>query len=116
MLIEYVHPVLGQDIQGRAGYSVPLEESTIDHRGREVLYTLGYACVDRSCCSGGSNWGYIQVPGYLVARQTKTNGTGMSVSQVEIIEDEEDRTQIRQVLMSKYPGAQIEIWGIQYRQ
>ena len=116
MLIDYVHPELGQDIQGRAGYSVPLEEGTIDYKGRKVLYVSGCACIDRSCCSAGSNWGYVQVPGYLVFRQTGSNGRGGPVSKVEIIEDGEDRARIKCALMSRFPGAQIEIWGTQYRQ
>jgi len=116
MLIEYVHPILGQDIEGRAGYSVPLEEGIMEYEGREVLYTLGYACVERSCCSGNSTWGYIQVPGYVISRQIGSDHEGASVSQVEIIENEEDRARIKQVLLSKYPGSQVEIWGVQYRQ
>jgi len=115
MLIEYVHPQLGQDIQGRAGYSVPVEEGTIDYGDRKVLYVSGYACVERSCCSGGSNWGYVQVPGYLVAREDRSSRRGL-VSKIEIIEDPEDRARIKRNLMSRFPGAQIEIWDIQYRQ
>jgi len=116
MLIDYVHPVMGQEIQGRAGYSVPLEEGTIDYKDRKVLYTFGYACVDRSCCGGDANWGYIQVPGYLVSTRDGGEGTVAPVSRVEIIEDEEARTRIREALVSRHPGAQIEIWGVQYRQ
>lgn len=116
MLIEYAHPVLGQEIEGRAGYSVPLEEGIMEYKGREVLYILGYACIDRSCCSKDANWGYVQVPGYLLARRSRDQGADKAVSQVEIIEDEEDRIRIRQSLMQKHPGAQVEIWGIQYRQ
>ena len=116
MIIEFTHPDFGEDIQGRAGYYTPAEEFTMPYKGREVLYVMGTARLERPCCGGACCWGYIQVPGFLVRRHTRGRGSTLPVSQVEIIENENDRNRIRQALMDKHQGAQVEIWGTQYAQ
>lgn len=116
MIIEYTHPELGEDIQGRAGFYTAVEELTMPYKGREVLYVLGSARLDRPCCGGACCWGYIQVPGFLVRRHVRREGSNPPVSEVEIVSDEDDRNRIRQALMDKHPGAQVEIWGTQYAQ
>ena len=117
MIIKYRHPELGEDVQGRAGYYTAMEECIMSYGGREVLYVKGTARLERPCCGGACCWGYIQVPGYLMrnADPGRTAGSG-AVSEVEIIEDEEDRVRIRQGLMRLHPGAQVEIWGALYAQ
>jgi hypothetical protein len=116
MIIEYTHPELGEDIQGRAGFYTAVEELTMSYHGREVLYVMGTARLERPCCGGACCWGYIQVPGFLVRRHTRSKGGTSPISEVEIIENENDRSQIRQALMEKHPGTQVEIWGAQYTQ
>ena len=116
MAIEFIHPELGEDVQGRAGYYIPTEEHILTYNGREILYILGYACLERPCCGAGANWGYIQVPGYLVRRHIRGKETAPPVSKVEIIQNEDDRNNITQSLQQQHPGAQIEIWGTEYLQ
>ena len=116
MIIEYTHPELGEDIQGRAGFYTAVEELTMPYNGREVLYVMGTARLERPCCGGACCWGYIQVPGFIVQRHTGSQRSTSPVSEVEIIENENDRSRIRQALMEKHPGTQVEIWGTQYTQ
>ncbi|MDM8000295.1 MAG: hypothetical protein QUS33_09915 [Dehalococcoidia bacterium] len=116
MIIEYTHPELGEDIQGRAGFYTAVEELTMPYKGREILYVMGTARLDRPCCGGACSWGYVQVPGFLVRRHVRRDDSGLPVSEVEIVEDEDDRNRIRQALMDRHPGAQVEIWGKQYAQ
>lgn len=116
MIIEYTHPELGEDIQGRAGFYTAAEELTMPYNGREVLYVVGSARLDRPCCGGACCWGYLQVPGFLIKRSTSSRDTKLPVSQVEIIENENDRNRIRQALMDKHPGSQVEVWGTEYTQ
>ena len=116
VIIEYTHPELGEDIQGRAGYYTPMEELTLKYKGREVLYVLGMARLERPCCGAATGWGYIQVPGFLVRKHIRGQGSTSPVSQVEIIENEDDRTRIRQALMEKHKCTQVEVWGSQYAQ
>jgi len=116
MIIEYTHPELSEDVQGRAGFYTAVEELSMPYNGREVLYVLGMARLERPCCGGACCWGYIQVPGFLIQRHTRGKSSRPPVSQVEIIENEDDRNRIRQALMEKHQGAQVEIWGTQYAQ
>jgi len=115
MKIEYTHPSFGEEIAGRAGYYSPIEESVIPYRGREVLYVMGHACIDNSCCGMNGNWGYIQVPGYIVRRQVRLEN-GLPVSEIEIIEDPAARREIREQLLTRHPGSQVDMWTTDYAQ
>ena len=81
----------------------------LPYNEREVIYILGQACIEASCC-GAANWSYIQVPGFFVRKHIRGGGSTLPVSEIETIQDEEDRNTIRQSLTKKHPGAQIEIW------
>jgi hypothetical protein len=109
MMIEFTHPELGQEVLTFAGYYVAVEERVLPYNEREVIYILGHACIEASCC-GPARWGYIQVPGFLVRKHIRGGGTTLPVSEIEIIRDEEARNTIWQSLIKKYPGARIEIW------
>jgi len=116
MIIEYTHPELGGEVTARAGYYVPLEEHILPYAGREVLYVLGHACIDNSCCSMPGNWGYIQVPGFLERKHIRGAGAPNPVSEVELIQDEETRHQIKRLIQDRHPGSQVEIWSGEYAQ
>lgn len=108
VIIEFTHPELGKEVQALAGYYTPREEHVLLYNGREVIYILGCVSVDTSCCGVG-NWNYIQVLGFLVRKHIRRGETASPVSEIEIIQDEEARSSIRQSLRKKHPGAQIEI-------
>ena len=109
MIIEYTHPELDQEVQTSTGYYVAVEEHVVPYNEREVIYILGHACIESSCC-GPASWSYIQVPGFLVRKHIRGGKGTLPVSEIEIIQDEEDRDTIRQSLMEKYPNVQIEIY------
>ena len=109
MIKKFVHPELGKEVQALAGYYTPMEEDVILFKGRKVLYIAGSICIDSSCCGVG-NWSYIQIPGYLVRERIVDSETIMPVSEIETIQDEEDRKNIKKLMLEKYPSARIEIW------
>jgi len=109
MRIEFTHPELGKEVQALAGYYTAREEHILLHNGREVLYIVGHVSIDAACCGVGS-WNYIQIPGFLIRRHIRDGETTSPVSEIEIIQDEEERNSIKESLREKYPGAQIEIW------
>ncbi|MFC2000288.1 hypothetical protein ACFLXE_05975 [Chloroflexota bacterium] len=111
MIIEYGHPDLGEEVTARAGYYVPLEEHTFPYGDREVIYILGHACIDNSCCATGGTWGYVQVPGFLVRKHIRGTDTPTPISEVELIQDEDDRRNIKKSLSEKHPGIQIDMWS-----
>lgn len=112
MIVDFVHASLGEEVQTRAGYYVPLEEHILPYKGREVIYILGQACIEASCCTGAGSWNYVQVPGFMVKKHIRGGGASPLISQVEIIQDNEDRNNIRQSIAERYPGVSIEIWTV----
>jgi hypothetical protein len=106
---ELVHPELGKEVQAPAGYYIPLEESVINYQGRKVISILGSICIDSACCGSG-NWNYVQVAGFLLLERFRQDASGLAVSEIESITDENDRQAIRKLLSEKYPSARIEIW------
>jgi hypothetical protein len=106
---EYNHLELGVEVHNIAGYYVPLEEHIIQLDGKDLLFLLGFACIESSCC-GVRSWNYIQVPGFLTGKTSK-GGEGITgISQVDTIEDTPTRLRIAEILASQYPGADVDWW------
>ena len=97
MIRDYVHLELGRAIESISGTYTPLKESTLKHNGRDILYAIGTAVVDTACCGSGSLV-YAIVPGHVVNWKGREDGSGLSVSQVEPIEDETIKREIAQAL------------------
>ena len=109
MTTEFTHPKLGEEVRTIAGYYIPHEEHSLRYNGRDILYILGHACIDTSCC-GAAAWSYIQVPGFLVRKHIRGGETTPPVSEVESIQEPEIRNEVRELLSREYPGIKIEIW------
>jgi hypothetical protein len=109
MTMEFTHPRLDEEVRTLSGYYVPREEHLLPHDGREVLYIVGDACIEASCC-GVASWSYVQVPGFLIRRGLHGEGTAPTVSEVETIEGKEARNAVTESLLKLYPGARVEIW------
>ena len=110
MVSEYTHLELGKDYAtGIAGYYTPRKEIRLKYNGGEVLYVVGRAVIESSCCGIG-NWDYAIVPGQIVNWQSKTNEAGLPVSEVEPISDEEVKNNIRQIIQTSEAVPQITFW------
>ena len=110
MATKYTHMELGKDVAiGIGGYYTPQQEVKLKYNGREVLYVTGQAVVESSCCNTGT-WTYAIVPGYIVNWQNTNNDTGLPVSEVEPIPDEETREKIRQIIQTKEAPSMIGFW------
>ncbi len=107
MIKEFTHPELGKEVRALAGYYTPIEQNVLLYNERKVLYVAGSICIDSSCCGIG-NWNYIQVPGFLVKEHAQGAKTSSSISEIETIQDEKDRNNIRRLLLEKYPEARVE--------
>ncbi len=97
MIRDYVHLELGREIESISGTYTPLKESTLKLNGRDILYAVGTAVVDTACCGAGSLL-YATVPGYVVNWKGREDESGLSVSQVEPIEDKKIKREIVQAL------------------
>jgi hypothetical protein len=96
-MTEYAHAKLNEENRSIAGGYIPCKESIIKHKGREVLYVIGQANLDTSCCATG-DWCYVMVPGYIVRWHIKTSDSGLPVSEVEPVINEKEREEIRKAI------------------
>lgn len=104
-MAEHVHQPLEEEIRSIAGYYMVLEEGVLKYKGREVLYLVEMAAIDTSCCGRGG-MGFIMVPGYINALRSRRREDGLWVSDVDRVEDEDDRREITRQLLAMHPGFQ----------
>ena len=110
MSTKYTHLELGKDVEiGIAGYYTPQQEVRLKYDGREVLYVIGKAVIESSCCNVGS-WTYAIVPGYIVNWQYTKNEHGLPVTEVEPITDEAIQVELRHTIESKEAAAMTGFW------
>jgi hypothetical protein len=102
---EYIHPELNQEIEFFGGNYSFLEEGKLSYERKEVLYLLGTAAVESSCCGRGG-CAFIKVPGYVLSWKKGWSESGRPISEVERIVSEENQAAIRRVLQEKFPGFQ----------
>ena len=109
MNTEYIHDKLGQTVESIAGYYTPMKELRPVRNGREVLCILGAAAIESSYYRIGS-CAYALVPGYIVKWKFKESDSGMPVSEVEPIRDEEAQRDISAAINEIEPVTIIDFW------
>lgn len=108
---KYAHLELGKDVDiGIAGYYTPEREVRLPYKGREVLYVVGRAVVESSCCGATGSWTYAIVPGFIVDWQYTQNEKGLPVSEVQPIPDEATRERIRKLVEKKESAVMVGFW------
>ena len=105
----YTHSALGQEIRAAAGHYVIEAEKRLPFHAREVLFAIGYAMVDSSCCGTGG-CGFALVPGYITGWKTRNNEQGEPVSEVEPVRDEAEREAIRKLIQETEKVLQVNFW------
>lgn len=105
---EYSHELNTEVRSISGGYSLD-EEGGIDIEGREVLYAVGNAAVDSTCC-GVYGCRFAVVPGYVVKWKYKKNLSGVFVSEVEPIRDHLAKRQIEEILRGVKGVTQVVFW------
>ena len=106
---EYAHQKLGEDYGGLAGYYTPVKEVRLPYQGREVLYIVGKAVIESSCCGTG-NWPYALVPGYIVEWHQGTNANGLPTSKVDLIEDNESKKELTSLIKTHESLDCVAFW------
>ena len=109
MKLEYTHLKLNEDVTSIAGYYRPQREIRLEYNGREVLYVIGEVVVEATCCGAG-RWRYALVPGYIINWQNKKSESGLPVSEVEPISDEEAQGNIRRIVRTSEAVSQVAFW------
>lgn len=97
---EFVHPRLGQEVTAIGGHYVFGKEIRCPYHGREILYFVGYAVLDSTCCGVGG-CAYVLVAGFIKKWKFKKNDKDCTVSQIEPIQARLDQQQIRKMIQKK---------------
>jgi hypothetical protein len=107
MTKDYVHPALNEEVTAIGGHYVSEKDDRITIDGRDILYILGYAVVDTSCCGVGGGR-FAVVPGWLVRYKYRTENSGLPVSEVTPVEeDPETRRAIIGMIEKKEPYCSV---------
>ncbi|MBN1661589.1 MAG: hypothetical protein JXA93_24560 [Anaerolineae bacterium] len=100
MVQEYIHQPLGQEVAAIGGYYVLVKEGRLVFEGREVLYLVGHAAFDATCCGVGG-CAYALVPGFVLRWKEKTNQDGLGVSGIEPIRDQRAQHEIERLIQKQ---------------
>lgn len=96
------HPPLQEPVNFFGGYYLFLEEGRLPYREREVLYLLGVAAVESSCCGRGGCV-FIKVPGYIRSWKKEVKALGQYLSEIESIASPAEQKEITKLLLEKHP-------------
>jgi len=105
----YTHLSLNDEVCSISGHYCPRQEVRAMVNGREILYVVGQATVDGSCCANG-DWDYALVPGFILNWQNSKNESGQPTSEIEPITDFDTRTAISQLIKSSSTVTQVNFW------
>ena len=104
---EYLHEPLNEEITSIAGHYTIDKEERLSFKGREVLYVVGHAIVDSSCC-GTTGCRYAMVQGTIIDWHAKTGDRGHPVTMVERITDPIDRDSIKKQIEEAEIHVQVQ--------
>jgi hypothetical protein len=102
----YAHPELSQEGTAIGGFYVLIKEARLTFEGREILYLVGHAAFETTCCGVGG-CAYALVPGFIVEWKGRTNADGLAVSQLEPIRDRAVQAKVRQLIENEETVHQV---------
>ena len=106
---DYTHQLLDKQYGGISGYYTPRKEFRLNYQSRQVLYIVGHAVVESSCCGSG-NWDYVLVPGFVVNWHSGKNQSGLSTTSVEAVENLQDIKELTSVIQARENTNCITFW------
>jgi hypothetical protein len=91
---EFVHRELGREVVAVGGHYELVREARLPIGQREVLYLVGHAAFETTCCGVGG-CAYALVPGFVVRWKAGVDEAGHAVSLVERIRDRAVQQEVR---------------------
>jgi hypothetical protein len=104
--LDFSHPELNQQITAIGGSYLFIREGKLIIDGDEVLYLLGNAIFDTTCCGFGG-CAYALVPGIIKAYHYRTDNNGRPVSKVVAVSDPRRQEKIKSLIRNKHLVHQI---------
>ena len=95
--VEYTHQGLYQQVTAIGGHYVLVKEARLPFHGGEILYLVGHAAFDTTCCGPGG-CAYALVPGLVRSWQSSRTEEGLAVSQVEPVREPDMQNEIRSLI------------------
>lgn len=106
-MLDYTHPALNREINAIGGHYVFTKEVTMPFKGKTVLYYVGYAVINSSCCGMGGVC-YARVPGFVRELKYKRDNSGAPISSIEPIHEKSIQKQIILIIQSTESIHQVE--------
>ena len=97
---DFAHPQLGREVTAIGGHYVFGQEIRMPFHSREILYFVGYAVLDSTCCGVGGV-AYVLVAGFIKQWKYKKNQDNVFVSKVEPIRDQGVQKEARSLIQKK---------------
>jgi hypothetical protein len=115
MIREYTHQALESDHACPSGYYRLQREFLVNQGGRDILCIVGVGMLECSCCAGdsiiaGRGGPYALVPGYVTCWKCRENENGLTVTEVEPVEDAETRRYVASEIRAREGVNNIEFW------
>jgi hypothetical protein len=104
--IDFVHPALNEEVRTISGHYLLSQEKRLSYNGREILYYVGCAMVDSSCCGPGGCT-YALVPGYIERWKYRANADDRWVTLVKPLRRKAEQDKLRRLIKEKEPVQQV---------
>jgi hypothetical protein len=97
---DFMHPELGREVTAIGGHYVFGKEIRLPFNSREILYYVGYAVLDSTCCGVGG-CAYVFVPGFIKQWKYRKGDNDCSVSLIEPIRNHAVQKEVRNLIQNK---------------
>ena len=105
--IDHVHYELNREVTAIGGRYAFVKEGTLPYEGQTILYYVGCAVMDSTCCGVGGI-AFARVTGYIRDLKHRSDKTGAPISCIEPILDTDSQIHISAVLRKIESVSQIE--------
>ena len=105
--VDFIHPELNKTVKAIGGEYVFIKEEVLSYQDQEVMYLIGCAIFDTTCCGTGGCC-YARVPGFIRDIKYKTSDDGRPVSRITPIADPLAQKEIRRAISARETVQQIE--------
>jgi hypothetical protein len=103
--MQYMHPLLNCEVHSIGGHYLISREGLFDDKDGKILYFIGYAITDSTCCGAGG-CGYAIVAGHIIDYRSGMSKDGRCVSEIAPVQESKVE-EITQMLKGKEGVTQV---------